>query len=187
MVRQPDIDRGSIVCSHVGCGAINSLSKSVEYDLRLALDLPHHGHLIYQADPSVVLPLRLGTNVIGTGDSCSSRVARYQHKGRCYISRRHCTLTVVFDPWAGTLRYQLQDGADDPTERTWTQDRHKPSLNGTLLNGLRLQPTDIIDVGDGEFISLGGADTFQLIHAKIDPILRDTYRIDMEFNADLTQ
>ena len=182
MVRSTDVERGSIVCSHPGCGQINSLTLTVEYDERLALDLPNHGHLTYLGDPAVVLRLRFGANVIGTGDSASLRVARYTHKGRCYISRRHCTLTVAFDQWAGTLRYQLQDGAPDPAERV-----HKPSLNGTLLNGVALRPTELVDMAPGDLLSLGGADVFQLSPAQIDPVVRETYRISRDFNADLTQ
>lgn len=182
MVRATDVERGYIRCSHTGCGQTNELTPTVEYDARLAIDLPSHGQLTYLNDPTVVLPLRFGENVVGTSDSCHLRVARYQHSGRCYISRRHCTLTVAFDPWAGTLRYQLQDGAIDPLERT-----HKPSLNGTLLNGVRLRPSEIIDVGPTDRVSLGGADTFQLMHALIDPVVRETYRITRGFNADLTQ
>lgn len=184
MLRPADLERGFIICSHLNCGATNQLIPSIEYDPRLAIDLPAHGHLTYLNDSAVVLHLKLGLNVLGTSDSCSARVARYMHRGRCYISRRHCSLTVAFDQWTGTLRYQLQDGAPDPADGP---DTHKPSLNGTWLNGQRLRPSEMIDVGDGELISLGGADSFQLSHANIDPILRETYRIDSDFNADLTQ
>lgn len=183
MLRPADLERGYIVCSHLNCGATNLLKPTVEYDPQLAIDLPQHGHLTYLADPSVVLRLNLGLNVLGTSDSCTARVARYMHRGRCYISRRHCSLTVTFDPWTGTLRYQLQDGAPDPAD----VHTHKPSLNGTLLNGLLLRPSELIDVVEGGLISLGGADSFQLSHAQIDPTLRETYRIDSAFNADLTQ
>jgi pSer/pThr/pTyr-binding forkhead associated (FHA) protein len=182
MVRPADVERGVIVCSHPGCGKPNTLAQTFGYDERLALDLPQHGQLVYQPDPTVVLPLRFGPNIIGTGEGSTGRVARYQHRGRCYISRRHCTLTVAFDPWAGTLRYQLQDGATDPATR-----QHQPSLNGTLLNGVRLQPQELIDVNHLAIISLGGADAFQLLQAQIAPELRETYKITHAFNADATQ
>lgn len=182
MVRATDIERGYIICSHTGCGQTNALTPTIEYDARLAIDLPGHGHLTYLADPAVVLPLRFGDNVLGTSDSCHPRLPRYLHNGRCYISRRHCTLTVAFDQWTGTLRYQLRDGATDPIERV-----PKASLNGTLLNGVPLRPTELIDIGPTDRISLGGADTFQLTPAAIDPFVRETYRITHDFNADLTQ
>jgi pSer/pThr/pTyr-binding forkhead associated (FHA) protein len=182
MIRPADVERGFIVCTHTGCGSTNPLAQSVEYDQRLALDLPTHGLLVYQSDPAVVLRLRFGQNVIGTGEGSTGRVARYEHRGRCYISRRHCTLTVAFDPWAGTLRYQLQDGATDPADR-----QHKSSLNGTYLNGARLQAQELIDMGHHDLVSLGGADVFRLEQATIDPLLRETYKITRDFNADATQ
>jgi hypothetical protein len=182
MIRPTDVERGFVVCTHVGCGGTNTLAQTMEYDQRLAIDLPAHGQLVYQSDPAVVLRLQFGQNILGTGEGSTQRVARYQHRGRCYISRRHCTLTVVFDPWAGTLRYQLQDGATDPADR-----QHKPSLNGTYLNGVRLQAQELIDVNHQDLISLGVADVFRLEHALIDPRLRETYQITRAFNADATQ
>ena len=187
MVRPADAERGEIVCSHVGCGAVNSLQTSYQYDQSLALSLPAHGTLTYlsgsdPARPAVVFPLQFGDNVIGTDTACQVRLDRYLHEGRCYISRRHCTLTVSFDKWLGTLRYQLQDGSHDPATNTL-----KTSLNGTLVDGIALRKTEQIDVADGRIITLGGLDQFRLTHQLIDPVMRETYRIDVPHTLDQTQ
>ncbi len=162
---------------------MNTFQKAFQYDPSLAVSLPAHGQLTYlNGSMPVMLPLHLGDNVIGTDEVCQIRVERYQHEGRCYISRRHCTLTVSLDKWLGTLRYQLQDGAIDPVEKT-----QKPSLNGTWLNGVRLHKTEQIDVIDGGIITLGGLDQFRLSHQSIDPTMRETYRVDIAYSADQTQ
>lgn len=190
MVRAADADRGQILCSHAGCGAVNDLAPvapagvaAYQYDESLALSLPGHGLLTYLGGGApVVLPVRLGENIIGTDPSCTIPVSRYQHDGRCYISRRHCTLTVTFDQWLGTLRYQLRDGTLDPADQSL-----KPSLNGTWLGSERLHKTEVIDVPNGALITLGGLDRFQLTHQPINPVMQATYRIDITLNADQTQ
>ena len=182
MVRAADAERGTITCSHVGCGAVNDLQTAFQYDDAIVDGLPDFGKLTYEGDPGTTYPLRFGPNIIGTGDACTVRVSRVEHSGRCYISRQHCTLTITFDKWTGRLRYCLQDGAAEPDAGTM-----KASLNGTLLNGTPLLKTENIDMGDGDIITLGGADRFRLAHAHIDPVMLDTYRIDLAFNPDRTQ
>ncbi|WP_375446686.1 FHA domain-containing protein [uncultured Fibrella sp.] len=183
MVRPADAERGTIVCSHVGCSALNTLNKAYQYDPSLAVGLPAHGRLTYLNSPvPVMLPLLLGDNVIGTDASCQIRLERYLHEGRCYISRRHCTLTVSLDKWLGTLRYQIRDGVVDPVEKAV-----KPSLNGTWLNGVLLHKTEQIDVADGGIITLGGIDQLRVSHQLIDPVMRDTYRVELTYSADQTQ
>ena len=110
MVRAADAQRGSIICSHAGCGAENELQKVVHYDDSVLRGLPNFGQLTYLGSPETVYKLKAGPNVMGTADSCAVRVNRFEHNGRCFISRRHCTLTVTFDKWTGLLRYCLQDG-----------------------------------------------------------------------------
>ena len=182
MVRAADAERGSITCSHSGCGAMNALQTAFHYDEAIVDGLPDFGRLTYVEKPDLVYPLRFGANVIGTGDACTVRVSRFEHGGRCYISRQHCTLTVTFDKWTGRLRYCVQDGAADPDSQAM-----RFSLNGTLLNGKPLLKTEIIDVSDGDIITLGGADRFRLTHATISPAMLDTYKIDLAFNPDRTQ
>lgn len=182
MVRAVDADRGSITCSHVGCGAVNQLQTGFQYDESVVQELPEFGQLTHLEKPETTYPLHNGLNVIGTSDSCTVQIDRFVHNGRCFISRRHCTMTVTFDKWNGQFRYQLQDGVVDPT----TQQRQY-SLNGTLLNGTPLQKTEIIDVNDGGIITLGGADRFRLTHFMISPALLNTYKVELAFNPDRTQ
>lgn len=182
MVRVADAELGSIVCSHVGCGAVNNLQTGFHYDESIVQGLPKFGQLTYVEKPQKVYSLHYGLNVIGTADSNSVQVDRFVHNGRCFISRRHCTLTVTFDKWIGQLRYQIEDGVIDPT----SQERQY-SLNGTLLNGVPLQKTEIIDVDNGSIITLGGADRFQLTHFVIPPATLNTYKVELAFNPDRTQ
>lgn len=184
MVRAADTECGHITCSHVGCGAINILQTMWHYDQSLALSLNAYGQLAYLNDPvpGTLLPLHFGNNVLGTDSTCQIRIDRYQHEGQCYISRHHCTLTVSFDKWLGTLRYQLRDGRFDPNNKTI-----KASLNGTSINGIALHPTEQIDVADGDIITLGGIDRFRLSHQLIDSIMRETYKVDIAHNFDQTQ
>ncbi|QDK78879.1 FHA domain-containing protein [Spirosoma sp. KCTC 42546] len=182
LVRAADAERGSIMCSHVGCGAINELQKLVHYDESIVQGLPEFGQLTYLGNAESSYSLQFGRNVIGTSETCTVRVTRFVHEGRCFISRRHCTLTITFDKWTGQLRYQLQDGAIDDTTHT-----HHYSLNGTLLNGIPLQKNELIDVDNGGIITLGGVDRFRLTHFPIPPAMLDTYKIELGFNPDRTQ
>ncbi len=182
MVRPADVQRGSIVCSHTGCGATNLLSTAFQYDQAIVQGLPGFGELRHPATPNLAYPLRLGANVIGTGDTAQVRVERYLHDGRCYISRRHCTLTVTFDNWSGQLRYQLQDGAADPNTQIST-----PSLNGTQVNGSALRPSEQIDVTGDDTMTLGGLDAFRLVPYTINPAMLATYRVELDYNPDRTQ
>ncbi|RRB17938.1 FHA domain-containing protein [Larkinella knui] len=182
MVRAADAARGSITCSHVGCGAVNSLQSAFQYDEAIVQGLPEFGKLTYLNKPEITYPLQFGPNVIGTGDSCTVQVERFVHNGRCFISRRHGTLTVTFDKWSGRLRYQLQDGALDESRQ-----HLQPSLNGTLLNGIPLQKMELIDVENEGVITLGGADRFRLAHFSIPAAMLTTYKVDLAFNPDRTE
>lgn len=182
MVQASDAERGTIICSHIGCGKVNDLQRAFQYDKAIVNGLPSFGQLAYVGKPETVYPLQFGPNTIGTSDACVVRVNRFEHGGRCFISRQHCTLTISFDKWTGQLRYCLKDGAIDPDSQTL-----RFSLNGTLLNGKPLLKTEIIDVGNGDVITLGGTDRFHLTHAAINPAMLDTYKIDLAFNPDRTQ
>ncbi|GAB3704144.1 hypothetical protein GCM10027592_35160 [Spirosoma flavus] len=182
MVRGADAERGSIICSHTGCGAINMLETSGYYNEAFLNELPSLGQLTYQGDSNRTYSLQFGSNVIGTASSCTVQVERIVHNGRCFISRRHCTLTVTFDKWTGLLRYQLQDGAVD----TNTQVMHH-SKNGTQLNGATLEKAELIDVPDGGVITLGGVDKFRLTHVAISPAELNSQKVMTVFNPDQTQ
>ena len=182
MVRAADAERGFITCSHIGCGVANSLQTAFYYDQAIVNGLPDFGQFTYLGVPEIVYSLQFGLNIIGTGDASTVQVNRFEHGGRCFISRQHCTLTITFDKWTGRLRYCIQDGTIDPDSQLI-----RFSLNGTLLNGAPLLKTEIIDVGDGDVITLGGADQFRLTHATINPAMLDTYKVDLAFNPDRTQ
>lgn len=182
MVRAADAERGAITCTHAGCQAVNTVQSAFHYDENIVRGLPKFGHLTNVDDPETVYLLKFGPNVIGTADSCAVQVERFVHDGRCYISRRHCTLTVAFDKWTGQLRYQLQDGAIDEAAQTLQH-----SLNGTMLNGVPLLKTECIDVGNHEDITLGGIDCFRLTQYVIPQLMLETYRIKLDFNPDRTQ
>ena len=152
------------------------------YDENVVRGLPSFGHLVNPDDPETTYLLQFGPNVIGTADSCTVQLNRIVHDGRCYISRRHCTLTVVFDKWTGQLRYQLCDGAIEEATQTM-----KPSLNGTMYNGVPLSKTECIDVGTNQAITLGSVDHFRLTHYFIPPLMLETYKVDLDFNPDRTQ
>ncbi|SOD79474.1 FHA domain-containing protein [Spirosoma fluviale] len=182
MVRAADAERGSIACSHLGCGAVNILSAAFQYDENIVHGLPAFGKLTYLGDSQLIYPLQFGRNTLGTSDACTVQLNRFMHNGRCYISRRHCTLTVTFDKWTGQLRYHLQDGAVDNQAQT-----HQYSLNGTRLNATPLQKTEIVDVENGGIFTLGGVDSFRLSHYVIPSAMLDTYKVELDFNPDRTQ
>ncbi|MGA0559282.1 FHA domain-containing protein [Larkinella sp. VNQ87] len=182
MVRASDAERGSIRCTHIGCGAVNGLSAGFHYSDALVQGLPAFGQLTYLENPAMAYPLRFGPNVIGTAGTCTVPVERFTHEGRCFISRRHCTLTVTFDKWTGRLRYQLQDGVQNAGQLN-----RQHSLNGTFLNGVPLKKMEIIDVENDGIITLGGVDRFRLTHYVIPPAMLDTYRVAVAFNPDRTE
>ena len=54
MVRAADAERGFITCSHVGCGALNTLQSAYHYADTIVRGLPSFGHLINVDDPETV-------------------------------------------------------------------------------------------------------------------------------------
>ena len=180
-VKVRDFENGAIQCTHTGCGYLNPLVQSY-YDERILLGLPSFGHLVYVADPIQKYPLRLGTNVIGHSSTCEVVVERYVHEGKCYISRRHCTLEVLFNKWTGRFRYQLQDGASDLDSH-----QYKNSLNGTQLNGYLLQNGEKMDLADRGLLGLGGKDVFRLEAYLIPERMLESYRVAKAIEPDETQ
>ncbi|GAB3769815.1 hypothetical protein GCM10028818_06590 [Spirosoma horti] len=182
MVRAADAERGSIICSHVGCGAMNVLPTAFHYDEAIVQGLPSFGQLTHLGESGATYLLRFGSNVIGTSEVNTIRVDRFVHNGRCFISRRHCTLTITFDKWAGQLRYHLQDGAPEPGSPSY-----QPSLNGTRVDGTPLLKTEIVDVNDQSIITLGGLDRFRLTHFSIPSAMLETYKVSLDYNPDRTE
>lgn len=182
LVKAADAERGSIVCKHPNCGRVNALNLQTHFDPAIANGLPEFGRLEYVGQPGVVYPLRFGKNVVGIGADCDVVVERVQHGGKCFISRRHCTIEVRFDPWRGQLRYLLQNGAIDPTTN-----QHRNSLNGTWLRQTLLKDNEQIDVSDDDVIRLGGTDQFVLKTYVIPTSMLETYRVTSCFDPDSTQ
>ncbi|GAB2517725.1 FHA domain-containing protein [Spirosoma aerophilum] len=182
MVRAADAERGFIQCTHTGCRVINTLRKPFHYDEHIVQGLPSFGQLTHINEPETTYPLQLGHNIIGTADTCTVQVPRFMHNGRCFISRKHCTLTITFDKWTGQLRYQLHDGAAEVDSKTI-----KYSLNGTQLAKTLLLKTEIVDVADQEIITLGGLDRFRLTHYSIPSVTLETYKIELDYNPDRTE
>lgn len=180
-VKARDFESGAIQCTHAGCGQINALTQPY-YDERILEGLPEFGRLVHQANPTMKYPLRLGINVVGQSPTCEVAVERLMHEGRCYISRRHCTIEVIFDKWRGSFRYQLLDGAYD-----LDSNQYKNSLNGTLLNGYLLQNGEKIDIGGQGLIGLGGKDFFRLDAYRIPSRMLESYRTLKPLEPDETQ
>lgn len=180
MVKPSDFARGTITCSHPGCGTPNSLQVTYYYDDRILIGLPEFGALVSCTEPSDRYLLKAGTNIIGVGEQCHLRLKRYLHGGRCFISRHHCMLNVTFDEHAGKLRYQLSDGVVEGPSR-------KSSLNGTRLEGILLQKDEVIDVPPGGIIQLGGTDSFRLEAYTIPQLMLDSYRVTAAYDPDSTQ
>lgn len=169
------------MCTHAGCGHSNQLVQSY-YDDRILQGLPAYGQLVSPASPTMKYPLRLGTNVVGISPGCEVVVERYIHGGKCYISRRHCTVEVLFNKWTGRFRYQVQDGASDINSH-----QYKNSLNGTLLNGYLLQNGEKIDMENGGLLSLGGKDVFRLEPYSIPDTMLASYLMVKPIEPDETQ
>jgi len=180
-VKVRDFENGAIQCTHTGCGHINQLTQAF-YDERILLGLPSFGQLVYQQNPALRYSLRAGINTVGHSSSCTVHTERFMHDGKCYLSRKHCTIEVLFDKWEGELRYTLQDGAIEPESG-----QYKNSLNGTLLNGYLLQNGDKLDIPDQGLVCLGGVDIFRLEAYFIPPSMLQTYLMSKSFEPDETQ
>lgn len=180
-VKVRDFENGLIQCTHTGCAHINQLTQAF-YDERILLGLPSFGQLIYQQDPALRYPLRASVNTVGHSSLCTVHIERFMHEGKCYISRRHCTIEVAFDKWSGKLRYTLQDGAID-----LDSGQYKNSLNGTFLNDYLLRNGEKIDITDPGLVGLGGMDVFKLEAYIIPQSMLETYLIQKPLEPDETQ
>jgi FHA domain len=185
LVTVKDFQKGSFICQHKGCGHANQLFQTY-YDDKLLIGLPHAGQLVAIGNPTEVYLLKLGENIIGVGDQATIKLNKKLHNGKCYVSRQHCTITVVFDKWHGVLRYLLEDGVIDLHTR-----ERKYSLNNTLLKGKKVEKQEIIDIATGESINLGGEDAYCLKHHLFSDELRNSYKVMQRLNEndtfDLTQ
>lgn len=184
MVKPSNFEQGFIKCTHQGCGFVNQFIVQSYYDPAIVVGLPEYGSLVLVNNPAIRYPLRFGRNVIGTGETSEIVMEREQfvHHGKCFISRRHCTIELTFDKWKGVLRYQLQDGALDEASN-----QLKPSLNGTFLENTKLLSDEIIDIPDSGVITLGGKDSFMLNAYHFPEQMLKTYLVQDYFEPDTTQ
>jgi pSer/pThr/pTyr-binding forkhead associated (FHA) protein len=182
VVRAKDYEKGSILCSHAGCNFTNLLLKYY-YNQNLVNAIPSYGRIIHTQKVHLIFDLQIGLNVVGQSSTCQVQLPRILHSDKCYISRRHCTIDVKFDRWAGKLRYLIQDGASSLEHAG----EHQSSLNGTTVNGYLLKRDEKIDLLNNEVINLGGMDIFKIETYEIPPSLLESYRITDYFNPEETQ
>lgn len=169
---------GLFKCSK--CGKENKLFNAY-YDERILIGLPQFGSIVSVNNPSEKHTLKLGKNVIGVGEMADITVKRVTHNGKCFMSRKHCTLEVIFHKWTGQLMYRLQDGANDIESN-----QHKNSLNFTFFKKKKLDVQESAYIADKEIFNLGGEDAFRLEHFVIPEQMLQTYKISERINSEDT-
>jgi hypothetical protein len=169
-VQLKDYKAGAFKCMH--CTHLNPVT-TITYDESILQGLPHYGALVAMNNPAERYPLQIGPNVIGVGKEADIQLARdtYIHNGKCYISRRHCTLTVAFDTRKGQLRYLIEDGALN------TKGQREASLNFTFYQNKKMESQDALYLNDQDLINLGGEDAFRLQQYVIPEQMLETYQI----------
>jgi FHA domain len=169
---------GVFKCSH--CGQENKLFNAY-YDERVLIGLPQFGSLVSVNNPSERYALRLVQNVIGVGEMADITVKRVTHNGKCFVSRRHCTLEVLFHKWTGQLMYRLQDGAKDIDSN-----QHSNSLNFTFFKNKKIEAQESVYISNKEIFNLGGEDAFRLEHYVIPESMLQTYKVSERINPEET-
>lgn len=182
MVKASDWSNGKIQCSHIDCGYVNILCSHYCYSENITQNLSEFGKLVYKNDPSYEYFLKLGKNVIGVADDCDVKLERFIHNNKCFISRRHSTIEVIFDKWNGLFRYRISDGADDTISN-----EIKRSLNGTKINDLLLKENEIVDIPNKGTINIGGMDIFEVSPYIIPEKVLFSHKINVTFDEDSTQ
>jgi pSer/pThr/pTyr-binding forkhead associated (FHA) protein len=177
-VKAKNFEEGFFKCS--SCGRENKLF-STHYDERILLGLPQFGSIVSVNNPAERYSLKLGKNVIGVGEMADITIKRVTHNGKCFVSRRHCTLEVKFDKWKGQLNYILQDGAKDVESN-----QHNNSLNFTFFKNKKIEPQEAIYISNKEIFNLGGEDAFRLEHFAIPESMLQTYKISERINSEET-
>ncbi|WP_428667049.1 FHA domain-containing protein [Runella sp.] len=168
-VKASQFESGSFKCKF--CGHVNQLTIAT-YDENIMGSLIHYGALINSNAPAEKYLLRPGTNVIGVGQMADIQIKRAVHNGKCFVSRRHCTLTVSFDKRNGQLLYLLRDGAAEQDTG-----QYKNSLNFTFYKGKKIEPEEEIYLQDQDTINLGGEDSFRVEQYVIPEQLLENYKI----------
>ena len=169
-----DIGRGWRECNK--CRKKFDLRTIMLYDEKMLEHLPNAGLLVCKDIPGDKYLLTLGKNILGRGGTV--KIKRYEHNGKCFISREHCIINVKFDPKKGELSYFLQDGNEG-----------SPSTNGTFYNGEELGVNGqkiTWKLPDGAEINLGGEDAFILRHYVFPDTLKEQYAV-RELNEGTTE
>lgn len=168
-VKASNFEVGFFKCT--GCGQENKLF-STHYDERILLGLPQFGSIVSVNNAAERYSLKLGKNIIGVSELADITVKRVTHNGKCFISRKHCTLEVKFDKWRGELNYVLQDGAIDTETK-----QYRNSLNFTFFKNKKVESQEAIYIAHKEIFNLGGEDAFRLEHYVIPVEMLQTYRV----------
>jgi pSer/pThr/pTyr-binding forkhead associated (FHA) protein len=177
-VKASTFEIGFFKCS--GCGQENKLFNT-HYDERILIGLHQFGSIVSVNNAAERYALKIGKNIIGVGEMADIIVKRVTHNGKCFISRKHCTLEVKFDKWKGELNYVLQDGAIDAESK-----QHKNSLNFTFFRNKKVEPQEAVYVSNKEIFNLGGEDAFRLEHFVIPESMLQTYKISDRINSEET-
>lgn len=162
------------------CGQDNKLFNAY-YDERVLDGLPQFGSIVSINNPAERYSLKLGENVIGVGEVADVTLRRVTHNGKCFISRRHCTVEVKFDKWSGQLNYVLQDGA-----KVIASNRYTNSTNFTFFKNKKVKAQEAIYISNKEIFNLGGEDAFRLEHYLIPESMLNTYKISERINSEET-
>ena len=177
-VKAKNFDVGIFKCPN--CGQDNKLFKSY-YDERVLIGLPQFGSIVSLSNSSERYALNLGKNVIGVGEMADITLKKVTHNGKCFISRKHCTLEVKFDKWEGQLNYVLQDGALDAESNTY-----KNSLNFIFFKNKKVEAQEAIYISNKEIFNIGGEDAFRLEHFVIPESMLQTYKISEKISSEDT-
>jgi pSer/pThr/pTyr-binding forkhead associated (FHA) protein len=182
MVKVVDWEKGEIICSHIGCNFKNKLNTNFHFNEDITKYLTEFGHLVAIDKPQRKYPLKMGKNIIGVSNECDLKLERNLHNNKCYISRKHATIEVIFDKWSGLLRYRVYDGVFDGLTN-----EQKNSMNGTIVNNIQLKTKEIVDIPVNGKISFGGIDVFELVPSIIPKQMLNTYKTSLIFDEDSTQ
>ena len=177
-VKAKNFDVGIFKCPN--CGQDNKLFKSY-YDERVLIGLPQFGSIVSLSNSSERYALNFGKNVIGVGEMADITLKKVTHNGKCFISRKHCTLEVKFDKWEGQLNYVLQDGALDAESNTY-----KNSLNFIFFKNKKVEAQEAIYISNKEIFNIGGEDAFRLEHFVIPESMLQTYKISEKISSEDT-
>jgi serine/threonine protein kinase len=128
----PAVKQTTPVSGHLALRVMQGEEHGKEYDLTEMAG----------EEKSIVLEL-------GRKDDETRNQIAIKEDNSCYISRRHATIEMFVNP---TSQWYIKDGQWNIKERRWN-----PSLNGTFINGKKLDPTQRSVLQTGDIITIGDA------------------------------